>query len=66
LQIGISVFRVLLQITRPKITVQGNITGTDIYRNLHQYKDAQRIPGVLILATEAPINFANSNYLNER
>lgn len=45
---------------------QGNIRGTDIYRNLHQYKDAQRIPGFLILATEAPINFANSNYLNER
>ncbi|GJN01508.1 hypothetical protein PR202_ga18780 [Eleusine coracana subsp. coracana] len=64
--IGISIFRVLIQITRPKIMVQGNIRGTDIYRSLHQYKDAQRIPGFLILATEAPINFANSNYLNER
>ncbi|GJN26207.1 hypothetical protein PR202_gb14120 [Eleusine coracana subsp. coracana] len=64
--VGISIFRVLLQITRPKIMVQGNIRGTDNYRSLHQYKDAQRIPGFLILATEAPINFANSNYLNER
>ncbi|TVU16386.1 hypothetical protein EJB05_39945, partial [Eragrostis curvula] len=64
--VGISVFRVLLQITRPKMMIQGNIKGTDIYRNLHQYKEAQRIPGFLILAIEAPINFANSNYLNER
>uniref|UniRef100_A0A0A9F903 STAS domain-containing protein n=1 Tax=Arundo donax TaxID=35708 RepID=A0A0A9F903_ARUDO len=64
--VGISVFRILLQITRPKMMVQGNIMGTDIYRNLHQYKDAQRVPGFLILAIEAPINFANSNYLNER
>jgi len=40
--------------------------GTDIYRDLHQYKEAQRVPGILILAIEAPINFANSNYLNER
>ncbi|KAL6651903.1 hypothetical protein ACP70R_010828 [Stipagrostis hirtigluma subsp. patula] len=64
--VGISVFRVLLQITRPKMMIQGNIKGTDIYRNLHQYKEAQRVPGFLILAIEAPINFANSNYLNER
>lgn len=66
LQVGISILRVLLQITRPKMIIQGNIKGTDIYRNLHQYKEAQRVPGFLILALEAPINFANSNYLNER
>ncbi|BAF16012.1 probable sulfate transporter 3.3 [Oryza sativa Japonica Group] len=64
--VGISIFRVLLQITRPKMMIQGNIKGTDIYRNLHQYKDAQRVPGFLILTVEAPINFANTNYLNER
>ena len=44
----------------------GNIPGTDIYRNLHQYKDAVRIPGFLILSIEAPINFANTTYLKER
>jgi sulfate transporter 3 len=48
------------------MVIQGNIKGTDIYRDLHQYKEAQRVPGMLILAVEAPINFANSNYLNER
>ncbi|KAL5214010.1 hypothetical protein ABZP36_003162 [Zizania latifolia] len=64
--VGISIFRVLLQITRPKMMIQGNIKGTDIYRNLHQYKEAQRVPGFLILTVEAPINFANTNYLNER
>jgi sulfate transporter 3 len=55
-----------MQITRPKMMVQGNIKGTDIYRDLHHYKEAQRVSGFLILAIEAPINFANSNYLNER
>lgn len=64
--VGISIFRVLMQITRPRMMIQGNIKGTDIYRNLHQYKDAQRVPGFLILTVEAPINFANTNYLNER
>ncbi|XBI03933.1 hypothetical protein VPH35_132294 [Triticum aestivum] len=64
--VGISVFRVLMQVTRPRMIIQGNIKGTDIYRNIHQYEEAQRVPGFLILTVEAPINFANSNYLNER
>ncbi|XAR63637.1 hypothetical protein NMG60_11023653 [Bertholletia excelsa] len=64
--VGISLFRVLLQITRPKTVMLGNIPGTDIYRNLHQYKEAVRVPGFLILSIEAPINFANTTYLNER
>ncbi|XP_039126703.1 probable sulfate transporter 3.3 [Dioscorea cayenensis subsp. rotundata] len=64
--IGISIFRVLLQITRPKIVSLGNISGSDIYRNVQQYRDAKRVPGFLILAVEAPINFANCTYLHER
>ncbi|KAH7570980.1 hypothetical protein JRO89_XS05G0233200 [Xanthoceras sorbifolium] len=64
--VGISIFKILLQITRPKTVMLGNIPGTDNYRNLHHYKDAMRIPGFLILSIEAPINFANSAYLNER
>ncbi|KAK4430308.1 putative sulfate transporter 3.3 [Sesamum alatum] len=64
--VGISVFKVLLQITRPKTVMLGNIPGTDIYRNLHQYKEAVSVPGFLILSIEAPINFANTTYLKER
>nr|DAD32077.1 TPA_asm: hypothetical protein HUJ06_010928 [Nelumbo nucifera] len=64
--VGISIFKILLQITRPKTVMLGNIPGTDIYRNLHHYKEARRIPGFLILSIEAPVNFANTTYLNER
>ncbi|KAE8690869.1 Sulfate transporter 3.1 [Hibiscus syriacus] len=64
--VGISVFKVLLQITRPKTVMLGNIPGTDIFRDLHHYKESMKIPGFLILSIEAPINFANSTYLNER
>lgn len=64
--VGISLFKILLQITRPKTVILGNIPGTDIYRNLHHYEEAMRVPGFLILSVEAPINFANSTYLNER
>lgn len=64
--VGISIFKVLLQITRPKTLVLGNIPGTNIYRDLHHYKEAVSIPGFLILSIEAPINFANTTYLKER
>eukprot|EP00258_Populus_trichocarpa_P046007 XP_024462026.1 probable sulfate transporter 3.3 isoform X2 [Populus trichocarpa] len=64
--VAISIFKILLQVTRPKTLILGNIPGTDIFRNLHHYKDATRIPGFLILSIEAPINFANTTYLKER
>lgn len=64
--VGISIFKILLQITRPKTVMLGNIPGSDIYRDLHHYDEAMRIPGFLILSIEAPINFANTTYLNER
>lgn len=64
--VGISVFKILLQISRPQTVILGNIPGTDIYRDLHHYKDAEPIPGFLILSIEAPISFANINYLKER
>ncbi|KAK4484160.1 hypothetical protein RD792_011381 [Penstemon davidsonii] len=64
--VGISILKLLLQITRPKTVMLGNIPGTDIYRDLHHYKEAIGVPGFLILSIEAPINFANSTYLKER
>ena len=66
LAVGLSIFRILLQITRPKTVVLGNIPGTNIYRNLHHYKEATRVAGFLILCIEASINFANITYLHER
>ncbi|KAJ7942995.1 Sulfate transporter 3.3 like [Quillaja saponaria] len=64
--VALSIFKILLQVTRPKTVMLGNIPGTDIYRDLHHYKEAVRLPGFLILSIEAPINFANITYLNER
>lgn len=66
LAVGLSILRILLQITRPKTVILGNMPGTRMFRNLHHYKAAARIPGFLILSVEAPINFANITYLNER
>lgn len=66
LAVGISVFKVLLHITRPNIAVLGNIPDTQIFQSVDRYKNAVRIPSFLILGVEAPIYFANSMYLQER
>lgn len=65
-QVAISVFKVLLHITRPNIVTMGNIAGTQLFQSLERYKNASRIPSFLILGVEAPIYFANSTYLQER
>lgn len=62
----ISVFKILLHVTRPNTLVLGNIPGTPIFHNINQYKEALRIPSFVILAVESPIYFANSTYLQER
>lgn len=65
--VGISVFKILLQVTRPRTVVLGNIPGTDIFRDLQHYKESTvSVPGFLIISIEAAINFANTTYLNER
>ncbi|XP_062085502.1 sulfate transporter 3.1-like [Humulus lupulus] len=64
--VAISVIRVLLFVARPKTFVLGNIPDSRIYRNVEQYTNTSNVPGVLILEIDAPIYFANSNYLRER
>ncbi|KAI3737620.1 hypothetical protein L2E82_27628 [Cichorium intybus] len=64
--VGISVFKILLHVTRPNTGVLGNIPGTEIYQDLDRYREAQRVPSFVILGVEAPIYFANATYLQER
>ncbi|XP_062088766.1 probable sulfate transporter 3.4 [Humulus lupulus] len=64
--IGVSVFKVILHLTRPNTMILGNIPGTQIYHSLYRYKDTRRVPSFLILGIESPIYFLNSTYLQER
>lgn len=66
MQVAISLLRVLLFVARPRTCALGNIPDSMIYRSVDQYPVAHHIPGILILQIEAPIYFANSNYLRER
>ncbi|XP_048320898.2 probable sulfate transporter 3.4 [Ziziphus jujuba] len=64
--VGVSVFKIILHVTRPNTVVLGNIPGTQIYQNLNRYQNAIQVSSFLILSIESPIFFANSTYLQER
>lgn len=66
ISVGISVFKILLHVTRPNTIVLGNIPGTQTYQSLGRYREAMRIPSFLILSVESPIYFANCTYIQER
>eukprot|EP00257_Ricinus_communis_P025345 XP_025012759.1 sulfate transporter 3.1 [Ricinus communis] len=64
--VAISLLRMLLFVARPRTFLLGNIPNSMIYRSMDQYPTANSVPGVLILQIDAPIYFANANYLRER
>ncbi|PQP97643.1 uncharacterized protein Pyn_18247 [Prunus yedoensis var. nudiflora] len=66
LAVAIYVIRVLLFVARPRTFVQGNHPNSMVYRNVEQYPNASNVPGILMLEINAPIYFANTNYLRER
>ncbi|MED6204075.1 Sulfate transporter 1.3 [Stylosanthes scabra] len=64
--VSISFAKILLQVTRPRTCILGKIPRTTVYRNIHQYPEATKVPGVLIVRVDSAIYFSNSNYVKER
>jgi len=53
-------------VTRPRTALLGNLPRTTLYRNIEQYPEAKKIPGVLIVRVDSAVYFSNSNYIRER
>ena len=70
LGLGISVVAslavVLRQTTRPHIAVLGRIPGTTQFRNVERSPAAVTTDGVLVVRVDAPLYFANLDYLREK
>ncbi|KAK1441625.1 hypothetical protein QVD17_07667 [Tagetes erecta] len=62
----ISFAKILLQVTRPRTAILGKIPMSGVYRNIEQYPEASKIPGVLIVRVDSAVYFSNSNYIKER
>ncbi|XP_021284356.1 sulfate transporter 1.3 [Herrania umbratica] len=64
--VTISFAKILLQVTRPRTAILGKLPRTTVYRNIQQYPEAAKVPGVLIVRVDSAIYFSNSNYVKER
>ena len=70
LGLGISIVAslavVLRQTTRPHIAVLGRIPGTSQFRNIERSPSAVTTDGVVVVRVDAPLYFANLDYLREK
>ncbi|MCD7453387.1 putative sulfate transporter 3.4 [Datura stramonium] len=48
--VGISVFKILLNVTRPNTNVMGYISSTRTFQSLSRYSTAVRVPSFVIIA----------------
>lgn len=58
--VGVSVVIALLKVAFPSISLIGRVPGTDIYRQISLYPEAETVPGILALRIDAPIFFGNA------
>jgi SulP family sulfate permease len=61
-----SLLVMLRQTTRPHVAVLGRIPGTPNFRNVERSPDAVTSPGIVIVRVDAPLYFANAEYLKEK
>ncbi len=52
----------LVRTTRPHTAVLGRLPGSEIYRNLKRFADAQAVPGVVIVRMDAQFYFGNVSF----
>lgn len=65
LGVGLSLVWFVVKTTRPYTAVLGRVPGTEAYRNVKHYPDAELEDGVLILRVDAQFYFGNANYLKD-
>jgi len=65
LGIAISLLWIIIRSSRPHTAILGRVPGTQVYRNLEKYPDAEQEDGVLVMRVDAQFYFGNATYLKE-
>lgn len=55
----------VLRTTRPHTAVLGRLPGTDVYRNVRRFPDAETVPGLVLVRLDAQLYFANAAFLKD-
>lgn len=62
----VSLLLVTYESAYPHTAVLGRLPGTNVYRNVKQYPDAERYDGLVMVRIDAPIYFANTQNVREK
>jgi len=62
----ISLLSVIYESAYPHTAVLGKLPGTNVYRNIKQYPNAQRYNQLIIARIDAPLYFANIQHVREK
>ena len=57
---------ILQKTSRPHVAVLGRLPGTQVFRNVERSPAAVTSPGILVVRVDAPLYFANAEYLKEK
>ncbi|XP_041113574.1 pendrin-like [Polyodon spathula] len=57
---------VVIRTQFPTCAALGNVPGTDIYKNIKDYKNIEELSGIKIFRCNAPIYFANMDFFKDR
>jgi SulP family sulfate permease len=63
--VGSSLAVLVLKTTRPHVARLGRLPGTEVYRNVERYREAETTDGILALRLDAQVYFGNVNFLKE-
>jgi SulP family sulfate permease len=63
--VGASLFAFVVRSTRPHFAILGRLPGTEVYRNVLNFPDAETFAGLLILRVDAQFFFGNVTFLKD-
>lgn len=66
LAIGLSLLHSLYVLARPACVVLGRVPGTSVWWPPEPGQPAEQVPGVLVFALAAPLNFTNAQFVRRR
>lgn len=59
--VGLSLIMVVYETSYPHYAILGRLPGSDVFRNVKRFPEAEQIPGVLLIRFDAKIYFGNTS-----
>jgi SulP family sulfate permease len=64
--VAASLLVMVSQTTRPHVAILGRLPGTPVFRNVERSPDAVTSPGIVVVRVDAPLYFANAEFLKDK